>query len=387
MADQRVIVETNLSDPTTPSQRAAVSAGGAVSVSLTASSATVTVDTELPAAAALTDNFANPTAPGVGAFGMLWDSATWDRAPGTSVDGALVNLGTNNDVTVTSGTVSITGAVDTELPAAAALTDNFANPTAPAVGAFTMVWDGATWDRAPGNILSGQFIQGDIAHDSPVNATTNPLLLGGRAQAAAPTAVSLDGDAVRAWFLLNGAQATVITAAGNLIGGDVANGLDVDVTRVTGTVTVDSELPAAAALTDNFATPTAPAVGAFAMVYDGATWDFLRGTAVDGALVNLGANNDVTVTGAVDTELPAAAALTDAFANPTAPAVGAFMMGWNGATWDKVDTANTGRLQVDVVTGGGTDTPTNPVNSWDTTAAVAAGATDNHDHTDVGGTT
>jgi hypothetical protein len=250
-----------------------------------------------------------------------------------------------------------------------------------------MVWDGATWDRAPGNILSGQFIQGDIAHDSPVNATTNPLLLGGRAQAAAPTAVSLDGDAVRAWFLLNGAQATVITAAGNLIGGDVANGLDVDVTRVTGTVTVDSELPAAAALTDNFATPTAPAVGAFAMVYDGATWDFLRGTAVDGALVNLGANNDVTVTGAVDTELPAAAALTDAFANPTAPAVGAFMMGWNGATWDKVDTANTGRLQVDVVTGGGTDTPTNPVNSWDTTAAVAAGATDNHDHTDVGGTT
>lgn len=74
---------------------------------------------------------------------------------------------------------------------------------------------------------------------------------------------------------------------------------------VSGTVTVDSELPAAAALADNTATPTAPAVGAFAMVYDGATWDMARGTAADGVLVNLGANNDVTVTGTVTANLAA----------------------------------------------------------------------------------
>jgi len=36
---------------------------------------------------------------------------------------------------------------DTELPAAAALGDNVANPTVPGVGAFLMCWDGATWDR------------------------------------------------------------------------------------------------------------------------------------------------------------------------------------------------------------------------------------------------
>lgn len=64
----------------------------------------MTVDTELPAAAALTDNFSNPTAPGVGAFGMLWDGATWDRAPGNATDGMLVNLGANNDVTFTAET-------------------------------------------------------------------------------------------------------------------------------------------------------------------------------------------------------------------------------------------------------------------------------------------
>jgi hypothetical protein len=37
---------------------------------------------------------------------------------------------------------------------------------------------------------------------------------------------------VRAWHLRNGAAATVITAAGALIGGDATNGLDVDVTRI-----------------------------------------------------------------------------------------------------------------------------------------------------------
>ena len=73
-------------------------------------------------------------------------------------------------------------------------------------------------------------VVGDVAHDVPIAG--NPLTIGGVASAAAPTAVSLDQDAVRAWFLLNGAQATVLTAAGALIGGDAANGLDVDVTRL-----------------------------------------------------------------------------------------------------------------------------------------------------------
>lgn len=73
-------------------------------------------------------------------------------------------------------------------------------------------------------------VVGDAAHDAVVAG--NPVLIAGASSAAAPTAVSADGDAVRAWFLLNGAQATVLTAAGALIGGDAANGLDVDVTRL-----------------------------------------------------------------------------------------------------------------------------------------------------------
>jgi hypothetical protein len=49
---------------------------------------------------------------------------------------------------------------------------------------------------------------------------------------------------------------------------------------------------------------------------------------------------------ACDTELPAAAALADATANPTAPLVGACLLGFNGTTWDRLDSVNTGQLVV-----------------------------------------
>lgn len=87
-------------------------------------------------------------------------------------------------------------------------------------------------------------------------------------------------------------------------------------------VTADTELPAAAALADNTATPTAPAVGAFGMVYDGATWDFMRGTAADGVQVN--------------SELAAAVAAGDSMSNPTTAPVIAHLASWSGATWQRL---------------------------------------------------
>ena len=235
MADERIVLAVKIVDSGTNQAAAVTSADG------------LEVNTELPTPVALAENLANPTPPAVGAFGMLFDGATWDRAPGDSADGALVNLGTNNDVTVT-------GAVDTELPAAVALADNTANPTVPAVGAFGMVFDGTTWDR-------------------------------------------------------------------------------------------------------------------------------MLGDQTDGVLVNLGTNNDVT------TELPAAAALADATANPTVPGVGSFMMGFNGTTWDRVRTANTGRLQVDVITGGGAETPTTPVRDSANSTNTAAGSSADLDSSEQAGNT
>lgn len=55
-------------------------------------------------------------------------------------------------------------------------------------------------------------VQGDAATDAPVSG--NPVQMGGRASAAAPTDVSADGDAVPAWLLRSGAQAIQPTYAG-----------------------------------------------------------------------------------------------------------------------------------------------------------------------------
>lgn len=202
-----------------------------------------------------------------------------DAATALAANGDYIPLTTNSAgalYTTFSGTVT----VDSEMPAAAALADNTANPTTTSVGTFPHWFDGVTWDRA----------RGDSADGLLVNLGTNN-----------------------------------------------------DVT-VTGTVTIDSELPAAAALSDNFANPTAPAAGAFGMVWDGATWDRMKGDSTDGALVNLGSNNDVTVTGTVmvDSELPAAGALADATANPTTPLAGAANEVFNGTTWDRMRGSTTG---------------------------------------------
>lgn len=94
------------------------------------------------------------------------------------------------------------------------------------------------------------FTKGAVAHDVS-GSGVEPLLVGGYANAVAPADVSADQDAVRAWFLRNGAQATVLTAAGALIGGDATNGVDVDVTRVTGTVTVGGVAAHDAAVSGN----------------------------------------------------------------------------------------------------------------------------------------
>lgn len=73
-----------------------------------------------------------------------------------------------------------------------------------------------------------QAISGDQQHNGV--EVGNPIKIGGPGTDAAPSAV-VDGRRVAAWFKRNGAQVAEISAAGVLIGGDAANGLDVDVTR------------------------------------------------------------------------------------------------------------------------------------------------------------
>lgn len=97
-----------------------------------------------------------------------------------------------------------------------------------------------------------------------------------------------------------------------------------------------------------------------------------------GALwVNISAGTvSISGTVTVDSELPAAAALADDTANPTVPGVGGFLMGYDSGNtnWNRVEVDDAGHLQVDVLSGAGSDTPTGPTASNTTSAALAAGS-------------
>lgn len=99
-----------------------------------------------------------------------------------------------------------------------------------------------------------------------------------------------------------------------------------------------------------------------------------------GALyIQEGAALDVSAaTVTVDTELPTAVSITDDnTAAPTAPQTYSHMIGFDGTDWARVRTSASGNLQVDVLSGGGSDTPTNPVTDGvegTTPLNVAAGA-------------
>lgn len=173
-----------------------------------------TIDADTSAIAAV--DFATETTLGTLALesgGNLAASATslaivddWDES-----DRAKVNV-----IAGQAGITAGAGAVAANTPRVTLASDD------PAVASLSVLDD---WDSS-----DSCKVVGPAAHDAAVS--NNPLCIGGVASAAAPTSVNADQDAVRAWFLRNGAQATVITAAGALVGGDATNGLDVDVTRI-----------------------------------------------------------------------------------------------------------------------------------------------------------
>lgn len=122
-----------------------------------------TVDTELPAAAALADATANPTITSAGALNLLFNGTTWDRMRGDTTNGLLVNV---------SDSFLLDATFTGRFAAGAALSDNFANPTTTSTGAMQMVWDGATWDRAPGTSVDGQLVNLGANNDVTITSGT-----------------------------------------------------------------------------------------------------------------------------------------------------------------------------------------------------------------------
>lgn len=118
-----------------------------------------------------------------------------DVTVNNAAGGSAVNIQDGGNTITVDGSVGITGTVDTELPTAAALADNTANPTAPGVAAFGLVWDGTTWDRLRGDTANGVFVTVlgqvliDGTHEHSVDTPNAEFLpvIPAIATAAAPT--------------------------------------------------------------------------------------------------------------------------------------------------------------------------------------------------------
>jgi hypothetical protein len=149
-------------------------------------------------------------------------------------DGLLVNLGTNNDTTVTALTPGTAAGNLGKAEDAGHTTGDTGvmllgvrNDTHAALSGTDLDYTPIAVD-AEGDVK----VIGAIAHDSPVGSGDPPVRIAAYAKAAAPSDVSADADVVNLWALRNGALAVNVTAAGALIPGDASNGLDIDVTRI-----------------------------------------------------------------------------------------------------------------------------------------------------------
>lgn len=221
----------------------------------------------------------------------------------TDSNGNLIGLGTSNDgglpVEVNSAGV---------FPVQAQIRDNAGN--------IVNVGEGAFGSPMPVSVPEPLEVEGDAAHDAPVSG--NPVAIGGRANSGPPAQVA-DDDAV--WIRT-----------------DLYGNVAVRLSDTNGSIyqfdpTVDGGLPVEPVGGGQFQSRI--------WVNDAAGNAQQVGTGAGGVPVPISDDGgSITVDGTVtaDTELPAAAALTDSFANPTAPAVGAFGMYWDAANsvWKRV---------------------------------------------------
>lgn len=113
---------------------AAITVDGEVSIT-----GSVTVDTELAAAAALADSTANPTIPSVGALGLVFNGTTWDRARGDTTYGWDVDVTRMPAAARTTDSIAAALQTDAIMNGLTALTPAFAVIDAASSGDNTLI--------------------------------------------------------------------------------------------------------------------------------------------------------------------------------------------------------------------------------------------------------
>jgi hypothetical protein len=333
------------------------------------------------------DGIANQTASAVHGQTYMYNGVTWDRVRGTIAGGLQVNC--------------ITGCAGSSFLDSAAFT--FGVTTINNMGA--VVDDVGTNTVAENSAGTPRMNTNRIMYGMPTNLTGTALY---------PTAV-VEADAIANPTLTQISEFMhgYNGATWDRLRSSIANGL-----------VVDTELPAAVALSDALANPTTPLIGGVTLgfngatfervrtqgdstdavateacchlatanhgyMFNGATWDRVRGTIAGGLLSNV--SNafllDATFTGRINTlgqkamaastpvvlasdqtSIPVAATVSNAFlldatftgrfaaayvdadtiANQTTTAVHGQLYGFNGATWDRLRSTIAGGLLVDV---------------------------------------
>lgn len=248
-------------------------------------------------------------------YPFIFNGTTWDRQRGDATNGALVNLGANNDVTVTG---TVTEANSAAIAASLSVIDDWdetdrakVNPIVGQAGvAAGSGAVSATTQRvtvATDDVVSVDDNGGSLTVDGTVAATqsgawsiTGDVTVVGKAADGAAVSgnpVLIGGqDGTNAQSILTdtiGRQVVVGAAAigASIAGAPVMIG-GTDAVGVARSMLLGADNADAVAVITN----SVQRVAAEGYVYNGTTWDRLRGNATDGALVNLGANNDVTVT-------------------------------------------------------------------------------------------
>ena len=187
-----------------------------------------------------------------------------------ATNGVLVNLGTNNDITVT-GTVDL-GAVD--------------NAVLDAIAAA--------------NVATQAAVEGTLTVGLPSGAATDAVL------------ITIDAvlDVINAKLVTGTVIGDVNIAA---VTPDLALGTDISSVFGTASLILATQADNVVNTVDGLQTSS------FGYMFDGSTWDRMRGDALNGVLVNLGGNNDVTISQTVTVALDATNnAVLDAIAASTA---------------------------------------------------------------------
>jgi hypothetical protein len=218
------------------------------------------------ASSTLADGTANGSVPQAGAFISLFNGTTWDRARGDITSGLWVNLKSS----VVVHTICDSGCGSA---AAVAMTDTTSNPTIPQTAAFSMVYNGATWDRGRGDTTAGAWV--NLKSSVVLHAIIDS---GSLSVSNFPATYDTSDRAAR---LLGH---VVIDTGANVVGSIsntafIANaGTNLNTSALALDATVTNRLPAGSTPANGESNAiTTSRLGSYMFVFNGATWDRFTG--------------------------------------------------------------------------------------------------------------